>query len=95
MDDITFEWNESKNTVNIRKHKVSFDEAKTVFYDEDAILFSDENLSNDEERYIMLGVSESARLLVVCHCYMERRNAIRIYSARKATRNEGKFYYER
>jgi uncharacterized protein len=91
---IKFEWDENKNAINIKKHKISFEEARTVFYDENAILFYDDDHSDAEERHIILGYSENLKMLVVCHCYIQSKEAIRIYSARKATKNEQK-YYER
>lgn len=92
MKDIRFEWDENKNKINIKKHKVSFEEAKTVFYDENALVISDPDHSETEDRFIILGLSESPRLLVVCHCYREPDETIRIISARKATKNETKSY---
>jgi uncharacterized protein len=78
-----------------RNIKISFEEARTVFYDENAILFFDEEHSDEEERYIMLGYSDNLKMLVVCHCYIQNREVIRIYSARKATKNEQRYYDER
>lgn len=88
----SFEWDARKYKSNIGKHSVSFDEAKSVFYDEMAILFFDEEHSEYEERYILLGMSEKIRVLIVCHCTVEDNNVIRIISARKATKNESKYY---
>lgn len=85
---LAFEWDERKNTANQRKHRVSFDEAKTVFYDEEALLKEDPDHSKGEERVILLGMSSSLRTLVVCHCYRSKDEVIRIISARKATRSE-------
>ena len=85
---IRFEWDENKNTINKRKHKISFEEAQTVFYDAEALVIPDPEHSQDEERFIILGMSRRANLLVVCHCYRESETVIRIISARKATRNE-------
>ena len=92
MKDITFAWDENKNRINKQKHKVSFEEAQTVFYDEDAILFDDPKNSNDEERFLIIGFSEKARLCIVSHCYRENDSIIRIISARKATGSETAFY---
>lgn len=89
---IRFEWDENKNIINMRKHKISFDEAKTVFYDDEALLIEDVEHSKEEERFILLGFSAYANLLVVCHCYRESETVIRIISARKATKNEAKQY---
>lgn len=92
MNGLQFEWDESKEKTNIAKHGVGFDEAKTVFYDENARLIADPDHSDDEDRFILLCLSASLRLLVVCHCYRVDENAIRIISARKATRAESKTY---
>lgn len=92
MSNISFSWDESKNAVNKRKHGVSFEEAQTVFYDENAIEFHDPDHSEDEDRFIMLGMSIKLRVLVVCHCVRDKETTIRIISARKATRNEARQY---
>jgi uncharacterized protein len=89
---MNFEWDPVKAAANLRKHQVSFEEAKTVFYDEFARQFFDEEHSVEEERFIMLGMSSNARLLVVCHCERAEGEVIRIISARKATRGEAAFY---
>lgn len=94
MDILKFEWDENKNEINKKKHKISFEEAKTVFYDEEALLIVDPEHSQEEERFIILGLSKKANLLVVCHCYRASETVIRIISARKATKNETKQYYE-
>lgn len=93
MEELRFEWDENKNVSNRKKHGISFDEAKTVFYDEDALLIDDPEHSEEEERFIILGTSQKANLLVVCHCYRQSETVIRIISARKATKNESKYYY--
>lgn len=93
MPDISFEWDEAKNAINIEKHGISFDEAKTVFYDENALVEPDPDHSADEDRFIILGFSSSAKLLVVCHCYREQDAVIRIISARKATKTESSYYF--
>ena len=90
-----FVWDERKAIINIQKHNVSFDEAKTVFDDPEALLLSDPDHSETEERFILLGMSSSLRLLIVCHCYRENDNIIRIFSARKATKNETNTYIRR
>ena len=90
---ITFEWDESKNTINKKKHKISFEEAKTVFYDDNALLITDPEHSISEERFVILGHSFYLKLLVVCHCYRKNNKIIRIISARKAAKNE-KLQYE-
>jgi uncharacterized DUF497 family protein len=92
MKYIQFEWDENKNRANIRKHKISFTEAKTVFYDEKARLIADPDHSNVEDRFIILGMSHKAKLLVVVHTYKEQDELIRIISVRKATKNESKYY---
>lgn len=92
---IEFAWDPRKNEVNRRKHHVSFDEARTVFYDDDALVIGDPAHSREEDRFLILGFSAQATLLVVCHCYRESESVIRIISARKATRNESKQYDER
>jgi uncharacterized DUF497 family protein len=89
---IKFEWNLAKATANIKKHGVSFEEAQSVFYDEFAIQFLDEEHSTSEERFLLLGMSAGARLLLVCHCEREAGDTIRIISARKATKTESTFY---
>ena len=92
METIRFEWDENKNRINQRKHGVSFSEAKTVFYDEAALVMDDPEHSKEEERFIIFGLSQKAHLLVVCHCCRESEAVIRIISARKATRTEATFY---
>ncbi len=89
---IKFEWDAPKAAANLKKHHVSFDEAKSVFHDEFAVQFFDEEHSSDEERFLMLGMSSGAKLLIVCHCEREHGDVIRIISARKATRRESAFY---
>ena len=89
---LKFTWDEQKETANRQKHGVSFDEARTVFFDEYARLIADPDSSEDEDRFILLGYSERPRLLVVCHCYRENDSIIRIISARKATRPEKNAY---
>jgi uncharacterized protein len=87
-----FDWDPAKAAANLRKHQISFEEAKTVFFDDFAMQFFDDEHSQNEDRFIMLGMSSVARLLVVCHCEREQGEVIRIISARKATRNESTFY---
>jgi uncharacterized DUF497 family protein len=94
MERIRFEWDESKNRINQAKHKISFEEAKTVFYDLKALVIDDPEHSSEEERFIILGLSKTANLLVVCHCYRESETVIRIFSARKATKTEAGYYSE-
>lgn len=92
MNGLRFEWDENKNAINRKKHSVSFEEAETVFYDENALLIADPDHSWEEERFILLGFSSRARLLIVCHCCRGADNVIRIISARKATLQESRQY---
>ncbi len=92
MTTLRFEWDDRKAAANVKKHGVSFEVAKTVFFDERAKLIDDPDHSNDEERYVLLGLSSGLRLLLVCHCYRGAGNVIRIISARKASARESKFY---
>jgi uncharacterized DUF497 family protein len=89
---IKFEWDSAKSTANIKKHGVSFEEAQSVFYDEFAVQFFDEEHSTNEERFLLLGMSTGGRLILVCHCERSAGNTIRIISARKATKTEITFY---
>ena len=93
MSDIIFEWDERKSRANKRKHKVSFEEAQTVFLDEKATRFFDPDHSQDEDRFLMLGMSFTLRVLVVCHCYRQDDSVIRIISARKADKQEQSDYW--
>ena len=86
--DIRFEWDENKNKINISKHGINFNEASSVFDDIDALVIPDKEHSVVEDRFLILGLSSLAKLLVVCHCYRVSESVIRIISARKATRNE-------
>ena len=92
MDCLEFIWDEDKNKKNIKSHNISFQEAKTVFFDPNAKVIYDPDHSEDEERFIILGLSTSLNMLVVCHCYKEDEKTIRIISARKATVKESKQY---
>lgn len=92
MDIIKFEWDENKNRTNQSKHGISFTEAQTVFYDNEALVIDDPEHSEEEERFIILGLSNKANLLVVCHCYRASETVIRIISARKATKTESQYY---
>ncbi|MEM6483633.1 MAG: BrnT family toxin [Pseudomonadota bacterium] len=89
---IRFEWDSKKASANQRKHGISFEEAKTTFYDEFALQFFDEESSGEEDRFILLGLSVAARVLVVVHCERDSGDTIRIISARKATRREANQY---
>jgi uncharacterized DUF497 family protein len=90
-----FIWDENKNKANIKKHKISFEEAKSVFFDINAKMIHDPDNSITEDRFIMLGLNELLKLLVVCHCYKESNDIVRIISARKATKKETLKYGER
>lgn len=92
--DVEFAWDPGKARSNERKHGISFEEAVTVFVDENAIMIPDPDHSHDEDRFLLLGMSFKLKVLVVCHCY-RRRSEIRIISARKATRTERKQYEQR
>jgi len=92
MNSLRFEWEPRKASANLKKHGVSFEEAKSVFYDESAKLIDDPEHSEDEERFVLLGLSYSLRVVLVCHCYKSEGNVIRIISARKATPTESKAY---
>lgn len=94
MENLKFEWDENKNTINKNKHNIAFEEAQTVFYDELALVIDDPDHSEQEDRFIILGQSSQAKLLVVCHCYRESDTVIRIISARKATKTESSQYYD-
>lgn len=95
MKRIRFEWDERKSRTNESKHGVSFSEAQSVFYDENALLIPDPDHSQDEDRFVLLGVSAAAHVLVVCHCYRESDEIIRIISARRANRTEQASYRRR
>ncbi len=92
MDGVKFEWNRRKEAANPKKHGVSFEEARTAFFDENARFMDDPNHSDVEDRFVLLGLSSRLRLLVVCHCYREDPETIRIISARKADRFERQEY---
>jgi uncharacterized DUF497 family protein len=92
MSGLHFEWDERKAAANVKKHDISFEEAKSAFYDERARLIDDPGHSENEDRFVLLGLSSALRLLVVCHCHRGDGGVIRIISARKATAKEAKFY---
>lgn len=92
MTDLRFEWDAAKAAANLKKHGIGFDEARSVFADERAKLIADPEHSEDEDRFILLGLSARLRLLVVCHCYRSKSSTIRIISARKATAAESRYY---
>jgi len=89
---IRFDWDPAKATANVRRHGITFEEAQSVFYDEFAVQFFDDDHSSDEERFLLLGMSSGARVLLVCHCERESGNVVRLISARKATKRECTFY---
>ena len=91
VPDLRFEWDPRKNAANRRKHGVSFEEAQTVFYDERALFMEDPD-EEEEDRFVLLGLSATLRTLVVCHCYREEGSVIRIISARRAHREERRDY---
>ena len=91
---IKFTWDKNKASKNLEKHGVSFEEASSVFYDEFAVQFYDSGHSElEEDRFLLLGVSNKSRMLMICHCEKQSGNVLRIISARKATKNERKFYH--
>jgi uncharacterized protein len=90
--DLVFEWDEGKNSANREKHGVSFEEARTAFLDENARVLPDPEHSEDEDRFILLGLGIAARILIVCHCYREEESIVRIISARKANPREQRLY---
>ena len=94
MSELKFNWDKSKAALNKKKHGVSFEEAVTVFYDDHALEYFDPDHSENDDRFIMLGMSFKARILVVCHCVREDASVIRIISARKATKHENRTYRE-
>jgi uncharacterized DUF497 family protein len=95
MKALEFEWDRRKETANVKKHGVSFKEARTAFYDESAIQFFDPDHSDEEDRFILLGLSLKPQVLVVCHCFRESETVVRIISARKADKDEEQAYWER
>jgi hypothetical protein len=92
MNGMRLAWDDAKAQENVRKHGVSFEEAATVFADENARMKHDPDHSREEDRFILLGFSAKLRLLLVCHAYRENDEMIRIISARKATPNERRQY---
>ena len=89
-----FEWDENKAGSNLKKHGVSFEEAQSVFMDENARIIPDPEHSDAEDRFILLGISANVRILTVCHCYRQDEKTVRIISARKATNSEARQYQE-
>jgi|SRR3989339_537377 len=94
MIHLSFEWDHCKADINSKKHGISFDEAQSIFYDQNALLINDPDHSIEEERFVLIGLSYKLRILVVCHCYRKNDSVIRIISARKATKSEQKQYKE-
>ncbi len=94
MKPVRFAWDRRKDARNVKKHKISFEEAKSVFYDDNARVIHDPDHSEGEERFIILGMSTCFNVLLVAHCYRENESVIRIISARKAGKNEIKSYME-
>ena len=94
MKNLIFEWDSRKANSNYKKHGVTFEEAKTAFFDEQAIVYFDPDHSDDEERFILLGTSHTLNQVVVCHCFREEETSIRIISARKADKEEAQAYWE-
>ena len=94
MNEISFEWDEFKSKLNEQKHGITFQEAATVFQDDEALMIPDTEHSDDEERFLILGISALANMLVVCHCYRGNDDIIRIISARKATKHEQRAYQD-
>jgi uncharacterized DUF497 family protein len=92
MKDIAFEWDEAKNKANVKKHGVSFEEAESVFVDEYALLIADPDHSENEDRFVLLGLSVKLRLLLVCHCFEVDDGLIRVISCRRAKRKEMALY---
>ena len=95
MKELQFAWDSRKNKANAKKHGISFEEAQTAFYDEQAVVFFDPDHSNDEDRFVLLGISFKLRVLVVCHCFRESETVVRIISARKADKAEERDYWRR
>ena len=93
MGNIAFAWDRRKARTNVLKHGVSFEEAQTVFLDENARLIDDPDHSDEEERFVLLGYSFRARCLIVNHCYREPDSTIRLISARRATAQEEELYW--
>lgn len=93
MEYLRFEWDKRKEKANIKRHGISFEEARTTFYDENAIQFFDPDHSVEEDRFILLGTSHKLKTLVVCHCFREAETVVRIISARKADKDESKAYW--
>jgi uncharacterized DUF497 family protein len=94
MIELRFEWDQKKDSVNVKKHGISFEEARTAFFDENAIQFHDPDHSAEEDRFLLLGLSFKPQVLVVCHCFRESETVVRIISARKADKDEELEYWK-
>ena len=94
METIKFEWDPNKNEINKKKHGLSFETAREVFYDEFAILFDDPDHSDEEDRFLIIGETKTEQLCIVSHCYRDNENVVRIISARRATRAEQRTYLD-
>jgi uncharacterized protein len=95
MEDLRFDWDHRKARLNLRKHGIAFDEAQTAFFDQEALVLGDPEHSQTEDRFLLLGMSASLRVLAVCHCIREAGSLIRIIGARRAVRAEQNQYWER
>ena len=95
MSPLRFAWDPRKNRSNRRKHGVTFEEAESVFFDDSALLIDDPDHSDQEDRFVLLGFSFRLRVLVVCHCYRQGGDVIRIISARRADPTERLTYTQR
>ena len=93
MKSISFIWDQNKAESNVKKHKISFEEAQSVFSDPNARMIFDPDHSDDEDRFVLLGLSAVLRILVIIHCYQEDDRVIRIISARKANKHEQNQYW--
>lgn len=93
MQELRFEWDKKKEKANVKKHGVSFEDARSVFYDEYAIQFYDPDHSDEEDRFILLGLSSKPQVLVVCHCFRESETVVRVISARNADTDEERYYW--
>ncbi|MFM8269169.1 MAG: BrnT family toxin [Pseudomonadota bacterium] len=91
---LKFEWDPNKSAINKKKHGVSFEEAQTVFFDPNARVIEDPEHSDQEERFVIMGVSQRLRILTVCYCYRRGNKVIRIISARRSDKKEKKIYKE-
>ena len=93
MKELSFEWDDRKESTNRKKHGISFEEARTAFYDDNALVFFDPDHSEDEDRFILLGLSFRPQVVVVCQCFRESESIVRLVSARKADKGEEHEYW--